>query len=64
MNERKINMKTNLRPEVGIGAKPVWEASRFQVPSFFAPDIKRGLRILLVVGGIGLILFWVSGGFQ
>jgi len=55
-------MKNSLRPEVGIQSKTIWNASLFQVPRFFAPDVKRGLRLLLMLAVLFVVLSWLSGG--
>ena len=63
-----MKKQTKIRPEVGIQTETIWDASSFEVPSFYAPDLKRFLRNVLLSGGIaiavGLLLQWISAGFS
>lgn len=48
--------RTHIRPEVGIDVKTKWNPPSFQVPQFYAPDLKRALIKLLLYGGIAYAL--------
>jgi len=54
---RKISAgRTHIRPEVGIDVKTKWDPPSFQVPQFYAPNLKLALIRLILCGGIAYAL--------